>query len=363
MSGVYVHFPFCRRRCSYCPFAISIDLRLRERYFAALRGEILGAGALVEVSSIYLGGGTPSLSTVDEIARVLHQVGGADRSGERTMEANPEDVDPGAISAWKELGINRLSIGIQSLHDEELRPLGRLHGRRGALDSLRLAIEAGFRANADLIIGLPGQTRERFVASLEPVLETGVGHISLYVLDLDEDTPLRRRVEKGRCALPDEETVVDLYMEAIERCAAQGLGQYEISNFARPGEESLHNIGYWQRVPYRGLGLGAHSFDGGRRFANVRDIREYVDRFERGESTVEFEETIGETERVEEEIFLSLRQRDGIEVDRLTTLRGDIVGGWIERGLEAGAVELRGSRVAFTPRGFLLSSELIADLF
>jgi oxygen-independent coproporphyrinogen III oxidase len=363
MSGFYVHLPFCRRRCSYCPFAISVDLRLRDRYFAALAGEIARTEPVPGVSTLYFGGGTPSLATIDELERILGLFPPPRELEEVTLEANPEDVDPAAIAAWRSLGINRLSVGIQSLHDDELRPLGRLHGRDRAIESIRLAVDAGFRTNADLIIGLPGQTRARFVESLEPVLREGVGHVSLYVLDLDEDTPLRRRVEKGRTVLPDEDVVVDLYMEAIERCATHGLDHYEISNFARPGEESLHNIGYWSRAPYGAAGLGAHSFDGARRRANVRDIGDYISRFERGEPVVDFEELIGPVEAAEEEIFLSLRQRTGIDVARLVELRGEAAREWIDRGLDAGTLVLRGSRAAFTPRGFLLSSELVAELF
>jgi oxygen-independent coproporphyrinogen-3 oxidase len=364
LSGLYVHLPFCRRRCSYCPFAISIDLRLRERYFDALAREISHWPCRDdEVTTLYFGGGTPSLSSVGELRRIVGLLPALGAETEFTFEANPEDLDAGAIEAWGELGVNRLSVGVQSLHEEELRPLGRLHGPARAIESLQLSLQAGLRTNADLIIGLPGQTRARFVESLEPVLATGVGHVSLYVLDLDEDTPLRRRIEKGRSVLPDEDVVVDLYMEAVERCAAHGLDQYETSNFARRGEESRHNIAYWTREPYRGVGLGAHSFDGRRRFANVRDIHDYIDRSERGESTTGFEEILSGIEAVEEEIFLSLRRSEGIEVARLVELRGDTVTEWIERALAAGAIALRGDRVAFTPRGFLLSSELIADLF
>lgn len=364
MSGLYVHLPFCRRRCSYCPFAISVDLRLRERYFDALSAEISStSSASGTLGTLYFGGGTPSLSSSAELERLVAQLRLPEAGSEFTMEANPEDVDSDAMAIWQDLGVTRLSLGVQSLHDEELRPLGRLHGPEGAMTAVRLSVESGLRTNADLIIGLPGQTRERFVESIEPVLEAGVGHISLYVLDLDEDTPLRRRVEKGRTVLPDEDLVADLYMEAVERCSSHGLRQYEISNFARPGEESLHNLGYWTRVPYRGVGLGAHSFDGRRRFANVRDIDDYIARSEAGQSTIGFEETIGPVEEEEEEIFLSLRRTDGIARERLVELRGDIVDVWIERGVEADVLSVHEGHVAFTPRGFLLSNELIADLF
>ncbi len=362
MKGLYVHLPFCRRRCSYCPFAISVDLRLRMRYFGALERELAAMTLRRELATLYFGGGTPSLSTRSELEHLLALVPVGPQT-EVTFEANPEDIDRDVIGMWKDIGITRLSVGVQSLHDEELRPLGRLHGPERALESLRLAINGGFRTNADLIIGLPGQTAARFVESLGPVLDSGVGHVSLYVLDLDEDTPLRRRVEKGRTTLPHEDLVAELYLEAVERCQARGLAQYEVSNFARHGEESIHNLGYWTREPYLGVGLGAHSFDGTRRFANVTSIDEYLKRSEAGESTRGFEESIGPVEAAEEEIFLALRRREGIEIDRLTELRGKSSELWIERGLIAGALVQHESTVSFTPRGFLLSSELIADLF
>lgn len=363
MSGIYVHLPFCRRRCSYCPFAISVDLRLRERYIGALVREIESSTLPEDAATLYFGGGTPSMSTKEELARILARLPARDRFSEVTLEANPEDIDVEATTLWRGLGVTRLSVGVQSLHDEELRPLGRLHGPVRAVESLRASVAAGFRTNADLIIGLPGQTRARFVDSLDGVLATGAGHLSLYVLDLDEDTPLRRRVESGRTSLPDEDLVVELYMEAVERCGKAGLEQYEISNFARPGEESRHNIGYWTRGPYVGFGLGAHSFDGRRRFANLREIGAYLECSEKGASTIDLDEEIGTVEAEEEEIFLSLRRREGIAIDRLVALRGTAAAEWTERGLEAGTVVRRGGSVAFTPRGFIVSSELIAELF
>jgi len=363
VSGIYVHFPFCRRRCSYCPFAISVDLRLRQEYFSALCDEIIASSYPDSLETLYFGGGTPSMATRTELVRVLEALPAFSNRVEFTLEANPEDFTSEAVTLWAELGITRLSVGVQSLHDDELRPLGRLHGREQALRSLRSSVQAGFRTNADLIIGLPGQTRERFVESIEGILETGAGHVSLYVLDLDEDTPLRRRVEKGRTTLPDEDLVVELYLEAISRCKASGLDQYEVSNFARPGEESLHNSSYWTLEPYVGVGLAAHSFDGKRRYANVRDIHEYLACAAQRRSPVDFEEVIGPVEAMEEEIFLSLRRREGIEIARLVELRDRAANEWLDRCLTGGLVEERGGRVAFTPRGFLLSSELIAELF
>lgn len=365
-TGIYVHLPFCRRRCSYCPFAISVDRRLSARYHSCLAREIATAElAGSHVETVYFGGGTPSLSGAADLALVRGALERFDLAKVRewTIEANPEDFEPGSIDAWKALGVTRLSVGVQSLHDSELRPLGRLHGREGALASASAAVASGLRASVDVIIGLPGQTPGSFAETLRPLLELGVGHVSLYILDLDEDSPLRRRVSSGRVALPDEDAVAGQYELAIEVCAGFGLEQYEVSNFARRGEESLHNLRYWRRESYLGLGLGAHSFAKGRRWANARDIEEYMDLIDSGRSPVTFEETLTPEEEREERIFLGLRRSEGLAESELQTLAADRADEWIERGVENDWIRRREGRVSFTARGFLISSELIAQLF
>jgi oxygen-independent coproporphyrinogen-3 oxidase len=317
------------------------------------------------VETVYFGGGTPSLSGAADLALVR---GALERFNlakvrEWTIEANPEDFEPGSIDAWKALGVTRLSVGVQSLHDSELRPLGRLHGRDGALAAASAAVESGLRASVDVIIGLPGQTPESFAETLRPLLDLGVGHVSLYILDLDEDSPLRRRVSSGRVALPDEDAVAGQYELAIEVCAGFGLDQYEVSNFARRGEESLHNLRYWRRESYLGLGLGAHSFAKGRRWANARDIAEYMDLVESGRSPVTFEETLTPEEEREERIFLGLRRSEGLAESELNALAADRAGEWIDRGVANDWIRRSDGRVSFTARGFLISSELIAQLF
>ncbi|MFA6955808.1 MAG: radical SAM family heme chaperone HemW [Thermoanaerobaculia bacterium] len=364
--GIYVHLPFCRRRCSYCPFAISVDRRLASRYHECLSREIAEiAPEASRVETVYFGGGTPSLSSEGELAMVRRALERFDLRGVRewTIEANPEDFEPGSIDAWKALGVTRLSVGVQSLHDGELRPLGRLHGRDGALSAAGAAVASGLRASVDVIIGLPGQSPDSFAATLRPLLDLGVGHVSLYILDLDEDSPLRKRVHSGRVALPDEEAVAGQYELAIELCSSFGLEQYEVSNFARPGEESLHNLRYWRRERYLGFGLGAHSFANGRRWANSRDIAEYMDLIDAGRSSVTFEEILTSEEEGEERIFLGLRRTSGLEASELETLAPERAAEWIGAGLANGWIRLRDGRVAFTPRGFLVSSELIAELF
>jgi oxygen-independent coproporphyrinogen-3 oxidase len=360
--GLYVHLPFCRVHCTYCPFAVSTDIALQDRYCDALIAEIEARGAGEAADSVFLGGGTPSRTSRENLARVvarLRERFAIDDGIEFSLEANPEDVTEDAIAFWRTLGVNRLSIGVQSFHDAELRPLGRVHGRAQALEAVRLATESGIRTSLDLILGLPRQTAASFAETLETAIATGAGHVSLYILDLEEGTALVRQVEGGRVSLPDEDLVATLYTEAIESFAKAGLAQYEISNFAKPGEECRHNLRYWRREEYLGFGIGAHSFLGDRRFANTRDIHQYID----GPREPVFAEVLGDGEVRRETIFLGLRQAGGIHYDDVVRLCG--VGGieWMERGLSDGWLRRVGARVAFTSSGFLLSNEYISQLF
>jgi oxygen-independent coproporphyrinogen III oxidase len=359
--GIYVHLPFCRTHCSYCAFAISTDGSLQEEYTQALLRECAGHAAALEIESIYFGGGTPSRMSIENLRRIATAVPGPRAQDlEFSMESNPEDITADAIASWRELGVNRLSIGVQSFHDAELIPLGRVHGRDRAREAVSIAVASGVRTNLDLIAGLPNQTAESFAHTLDEAIELGVGHISLYMLDLEEKSPLKVQVDRGRVVIPDDEVVATMYTEAIARLANAGLHQYEISNFAREGEECRHNLRYWTRGEYRGFGLGAHSFIGGRRFANTRDIRKYI---EQSPDAVDFVEELGDVEVQRETIFLRLRQTSGIDYAELEQLRGQEATEWINRGLRDGWLEQHGARVAFTPSGFLLSNEFISQLF
>src|SRR2546423_4689526 len=251
MLGVYVHLPFCRVHCAYCPFAVSTDLSLQEAYIAALLREIEVRAGGEGVDTIFFGGGTPSrtdrahLQSIAEATRTRFRV---DADAEFSIEANPEDVTAEAISFWRSLGINRLSIGVQSFHDVELLPIGRIHGAERAREAVRDAVASGMRTSIDLILGLPNQTADSFRESLSEAIASGIGHISVYMLDLDEDTALRRRIESGVMTVPDEDLIANLYIEIVKSLGAAGFAQYEISNFARPGEESRHNLRYWRRL-------------------------------------------------------------------------------------------------------------------
>jgi oxygen-independent coproporphyrinogen-3 oxidase len=258
------------------------------------------------------------------------------------------------------MGVNRLSVGVQSFHDNELSAIGRAHDRARALEAVRTIVASGARANLDLILGLPEQTAESYRASLDTAVALGAGHLSLYMLDLEERTPLQVQAARGRVVLPEEDMVADLYVETIERLASAGLRQYEISNFARPGEESRHNLRYWRRAEYLGFGMAAHSFLGARRFANTRDIRRYI---ELAPAARDFEETLSEEDTQREQLFLQLRQTSGMCYEDLVALRGEEGIEWIERGLQDGWLLRKGERVAFTPLGFLQSNDFISQLF
>ncbi len=361
--GLYVHLPFCTTHCTYCAFAISTDLALQDAYVEAVLREIDARGDGRTADTIYLGGGTPSRTSLDNLRRIfsrLRERFAVSEDAEVSMEANPEDVNAGSIAAWRELGVNRLSIGVQSFHDEELIAIGRVHDRGAAIDAVRVAAESGVRTNLDLILGLPAQTRASFRETLATAVDLGAGHLSLYMLDLEERTPLQVQVARERVTLPEDDDVADLYIDAIDYLGNAGLGQYEISNFARAGEECRHNLRYWTRGEYHGFGLGAHSFIDDKRFANTRDIRRYI---AASPEARDFSETLGGDEARRETLFLSLRRTSGINYDELVELCGQEGIAWSERGLTEGWLRRAEGRVAFTAAGFLQSNDFISQLF
>jgi oxygen-independent coproporphyrinogen-3 oxidase len=365
--GIYVHLPFCRVRCSYCAFAISTDLGQEARYADALLREIeLRATEQEMAGTVYFGGGTPSKSDPESVARIvarLRALHRAENAAEFTLEANPEDVTPELLAACHELGVTRISLGVQSFHDPELFPLGRGHSRATALRAVSAAVEAGFRTTLDLIIGLPGQTHASFADSLHTAIDLGVGHLSIYMLDLEEGSSLAKQVRFGRIAIPEDEDVGRIYLDAVMTAGEAGLGQYEISNFARPGERSLHNLKYWNREPYLGLGLGAHSYRGEERVANTRDLEQYLMRLESGRDAIDFREELTVAEIRRERLFLALRQTAGIEYAALIELCGPEASAWRTRGIGEGWLRESGDRLGFTPAGFLLSNSYISELF
>jgi len=387
-DGVYVHLPFCRVHCTYCPFAISTDIALQDAYVDALVREIGSRPRSTQIESVYFGGGTPSRTSMENLRRVVDAIaphpafghplpatrgegsrgatprergeGLGVRGVEFSLEANPEDINPESLAAWRDLGVNRVSIGVQSFNDAELQAIGRIHDAARAREAVALTVAAGFRTNLDLILGLPHQTADSFEATLNDAIDLGAGHLSLYMLDLEEGTPLHAQVARGRVRVADDDLVASLYHRAVERLAHAGLQQYEVSNFAHPGEECRHNLRYWNRGEYHGFGLGAHSFIGEERFANTRNIRDYI---AEPEHARDFTEQLGDGEQRRERLFLGLRQAGGMYTEDLTRLGGEEANEWIERGLRDGWLRQSGGRVAFTASGFLLSNDYISQLF
>ena len=367
--AVYVHLPFCRVHCTYCPFAISTDLSQQNAYTDALIREIRSRLNGEEIESIYLGGGTPSRTSIENLQRVADELrrGGRPRSPsaaqaapEFSIEANPEDITPDSLAAWRDLGINRVSIGVQSFDDVELAAIGRIHNAQQARDAVAMTVATGGRTSLDLILGLPHQTRHSFERTLDEAIALGVGHLSLYMLDLEEGTPLQVQVERGRVRVADDELIASLYQRAVTKLEAAGLAQYEVSNFARSGEECIHNLRYWHRGEYFGFGMAAHSFINEERFANTRNIRDYI---ADPEHARDFSELLGDDERKREQLFLGLRQARGMYYEELIRLCGQEASEWIERGLRDGWLRQSGERVAFTSSGFLLSNDYISQLF
>lgn len=365
--GLYLHLPFCRVHCTYCPFAVSTDIKLQDRYTAALIREMEASGMRGAVAdSIFLGGGTPSRTSHENLGRIFRSIRdlfAVESTAEVSIEANPEDITAGSLELWRSLGVNRVSIGVQSFHDRELRPLGRVHGGDGARRAVAMAVASGVRTSLDLILGLPGQNAESFTSTLETAIALEVGHLSLYLLDLEEGTALHRHVGSGRTKLPDDDLTASLYVRAVDRMAEAGFAQYEISNFAREGEMCRHNLHYWRREEYLGFGMAAHSFVGVRRFANTRDIHQYIGGIEAGTHGPDFQEELGSAEERRERIFLGLRQRVGLDYAELVSLCGEEGRRWVTRGLGEGWLLRAGDRVALTPSGFLLSNDYISQLF
>jgi oxygen-independent coproporphyrinogen-3 oxidase len=380
--GLYLHLPYCRSICPYCAFATA-PLRRAEpaRFLAALERELASARAVdaprhdrtpaeawSRPRTVYIGGGTPTALDDETLSRLfewMHATFDLSNVREWTVEANPERLDTRTLSLLRAAGADRLSVGIQSLEPGVLKTLGRTHDAATALGAIDRAHAAGFRRlSVDLMVAVPGETAEGIAAALDALLARRVGHVSAYSLQVEEGTPFAAKAARGALTPPGDDVAADRYALLDARLLAAGMVHYEVSNYALPGEESRHNEGYWFRRPYLGLGPGAHSFDGARRWANEHDTRRYLERVE-GSGSARGEETlVHPADAAEEEIFLALRRSRGIRRSRLTALAGPAVGGWIAWGMEAGALTLETpGRVRPTARGLLTAHELTAELF
>lgn len=328
-QAVYVHIPFCKQKCLYCDFAsyAGYGADVMEEYVRALCTEIaLRADDAVNVAqgaTVYFGGGTPSVLNAEQIGRIvgaLKKHGFWRRPQEATIEVNPGTADLDKLRALRSFGFDRVSFGVQSLQDSELRTIGRIHSAQQALEAVALAKKAGFaRISCDLIYALPGQTLESLRATLERLLATGIEHVSVYGLIVEEGTPLARLVDDGRMVLPDEDEAADMYELVQSVLAEHGFARYEISNYAKNGQYSRHNCVYWQYHPYAAFGAAACGFDGRKRLTAVEDVRAYIEGVQRfascgDEAGLYSEEVLGNEELLSEYMFMGLRKTGGADL-------------------------------------------------
>ncbi len=361
MPGVYISYPFCSQKCTYCNFASGVAAPgLEERYLAALMAEIAAHQWRWRPETLYIGGGTPSTLAPRALEELLAPIPGRPWI-EATLEAAPGTVTRERAAQWRRCGVNRISLGVQSFVRAEIVGTGRKHTAADVAGEAGLLREAGIdNFNIDLIAGLPRQTAASWLASLEWIERLQAPHVSVYMLEVDEDSHLGREMlaggnRYGAREAPGEDQVAEIYEFAVDRLRALGLERYEISNFARPGRESRHNLKYWRLEPYVGFGADAHSFDGVVRRCNAETAAEYVERFERGESSC-IEEVPARTG--EERFFVGLRLTGGIRPSADEWRRFDAP---IRRFLDAGLLETDGELLRLTSRGVLLSNEVFQE--
>ncbi|MGP0076459.1 MAG: radical SAM family heme chaperone HemW [Bryobacteraceae bacterium] len=369
MAGVYISYPFCAQKCTYCNFASGVFPRaLETKYVNALISEIVQHPWPWQPETLYLGGGTPSGMPAGELDRILKTLPTEPRapaSGlrwkEATIEAAPGTVTKERAAAWIRTGINRISLGAQSFVERELARTGRKHTAEIVEREIATLRAAGIdNINIDLIAGLPGQTRASWNESLSWIDRLQPPHVSVYMLEIDEDSRLGAEIllngkRYGAPDVPGDELTVEFYESAIERLRGLGIHRYEISNFARPGYESLHNLKYWRLEPYVGFGADAHSFDGAIRGQNIESPAEYVERIASGQSA-RIEETSANA--AEERFFVGLRLTHGIQPHAEDWLKFEQP---IQRFLDEGLLERDGSCLRLTDRGVLLSNEVFAE--
>jgi len=359
VPGVYLSYPFCAQKCTYCNFACGVAPALERDYVDALIAEISSHPWAWTPETVYLGGGTPSRLDTAALARILAAVPGAPWR-EATMEAAPGGITRELAEAWRRAGITRVSLGVQSFIERELRQTGRKHTAADVEREVGVLRAAGIgEINIDLIAGLPHQTAESWTESLAWVRRLAPAHVSVYLLEVDEDSRLGLEIigqgtRLGAAAVPDEEAMASFYEQAVDELASQGIARYEISNFAQPGHESLHNLKYWQREPYAGFGSDAHGFDGVWRTQNVELPADYVARWREGRFPLA-ERTEA---RADERFLVGLRLDAGVAMSAVDWRTHAAA---IERGLAAGALERAGERLRLTRRGVLVSNEILQE--
>ncbi len=375
---LYLHIPFCVKKCNYCDFfSASGTPKEQADYVSAMIQEIQSYQELsgeYEVQTIFLGGGTPSLLTPEQIEKIfttIYHIFSVNENAEITMEMNPGTVDIEKLRAMKAAGVNRLSIGLQSAQNEELKMLGRIHTYEEFLETWKLTEQAGFKnRNIDLMSALPGQTMESYKDTLSKVLALEPEHISAYSLILEEGTVFydwyeKGKLDRGAWKLPSEEEEYAMGELTIQRLAEAGMHRYEISNYAKSGKECRHNLGYWDRVEYLGIGAGSSSLIKGERFDHIRDRKAYIEKIRNGESILIDREILSVESQMEEFMYLGLRKIEGVSRTDFQNYFGknvdDVYGEILDKLEEEQLLEFSGDRIRLTHRGMDVSNCVLAE--
>jgi len=373
-SSLYIHIPFCVSKCPYCSFVSWPGMEnLHQRYVTALlrEAEELSRNVSVQsLSTLFLGGGTPTILGGQELADIVtacKELFGFSQQAEISIEANPKTVDLAKLILLRRSGINRLSIGVQSLKDTELQLLGRPHSAEDAITAVSLARTAGFdNISLDLMYGIPGQNHKSWQQSLEQALSLTPDHLSLYELTVEQGTPFYQQLDQGRLSLPNEDELTTMDQITATLCRQAGLAQYEISNYARPGQECRHNINYWQNGPYLALGAGAVACLDGRRRQKTRDPRLFCEQIESGQSVVQEEEWLESAASFRETVIMGLRMNQGVSKERLQRRYqmglDDYYGDTLIRLVDQGLLEMTASHLRLTARGRVFANQVMAEL-
>ena len=366
--GLYLHIPFCAHICNYCNFNRGLfDERLKREYVDALAQEIRASGDGAAADTIFFGGGTPSLLDPEDVARLIE----ACRDGfavaaraEVTLEANPETVSVAKIAGYRSAGVNRISLGVQSLHDSELRRLDRQHTAAGSRQALSDVRTAGIdNVSLDLMLWLPQQRLEEWQATIDGLIDLEPNHASLYLLELYPNAPLKESMARERWSLAPDDDAAEMYLWAMDRLEGAGYLQYEISNVARGGQVARHNLEYWQDGSWLGFGCGAHSTRGAWRWSNVAGTRDYVTRVTNGASPADNSRERSDQERLEDALFTGLRLMEGLDLDDVGARYGVDAWGEYSDALRlhesAGRLQIEGHRVQLTRSGMLVANDVM----
>lgn len=370
-SALYIHIPFCIKRCSYCDFNSSVYQQdIASRYIAALKKEFSGVKDHA-YKTVYIGGGTPTAMREGQLKQLLDTISSEldmSKIREYTVEVNPGTIDAKKGVLLREGGVNRISLGIQSFKERGLRLLGRIHSKRDSFDAFSALRKGGFNnLSIDLIFGWPGQTLEEWEEDLSEAVALNPEHISAYCLIVERGTLLSRQIREGRVPGPDESVQLDMLKKTISFLTSteSGYKHYEISNFAKKGYKCLHNINYWKNLPYVGIGAGAVSYLNGRRTSNIKDVLRYIMRVEAGKNAKTFGEYLSPEKRAAETLMMGLRMTSGVREDDFASRTGfslrELYGNVIDRDCELGLMSMKRGKLRLTRKGLYVADSVMVE--